>query len=65
MTGFLGFVGDLVGVFAAMLLWAATSVGIGAVLIGANRTWRERRYRRMMGLDGMAPAAETGGANAA
>jgi cytoskeletal protein CcmA (bactofilin family) len=65
MTGFLGFVGDLVGVFAAMLLWAATSVGIGAVLIGANRTWRERRYRRMMGLDGMAPAAETGGVNAA
>ena len=52
MTGFLGFVGDLVGVFAGVLLWAATSVGIGAVLMGANRTWRERRYRRMMGLGG-------------
>lgn len=65
MTGFLGFVGDLVGVFAGVLLWAATSVGIGAVLMGANRSWRERRYRRMMGLDGMAPAADAGGANAA
>ncbi|HEX5871298.1 MAG TPA: polymer-forming cytoskeletal protein [Longimicrobium sp.] len=66
MTGFLGFVGDLVGVFAGVLLWAATSVGIGAVLMGANRTWRERRYRRMMGLGGMDPAsADAGGAHAA
>jgi hypothetical protein len=65
MTGFLGFVGDLVGVFAGVLLWAATSVGIGAVLMTANRAWRERRYRRMMGLGGAAPAAEPGGANAA
>lgn len=65
MTGFLGFVGDLVGVFAGVLLWAATSVGIGAVLMSANRIWRERRYRRMMGLGGMEPATEPGGVNAA
>lgn len=64
MTGFLGFVGDLVGVFAGVLLWAATSVGIGAVLIGGSRAWRERRYRRMMGLGGL-DAADAGGVNAA
>jgi MFS family permease len=65
MTGFLGFVGDLVGVFAGVMLWAATSVGIGAVLMGANRAWRERRYRRMMGLGATDPVMEPGGANAA
>ena len=50
MTGFLGFVGDLVGLFAGVMLWLAASVGVGAVLITGSRTWRERRYRRMMGL---------------
>jgi len=53
MTGFLGFVGDLVGLFAGVMLWLAASVGVGAVLITGNRTWRERRYRRMMGLGGV------------
>lgn len=65
MTGFLGFVGDLVSVFAGVLLWAATSVGIGAVLMGANAAWRERRYRRMMGLGTADPVGDAGGAHAA
>lgn len=63
MTGFLGFVGDLVGLFAGVMLWLAASVGVGAVLITGSRTWRERRYRRMMGLDGLDDAAP-GGAGA-
>lgn len=63
MTGFLGFVGDLVGFFAGVMLWLAASVGVGAVLITGSRVWRERRYRRMMGLGGVDDAAP-GGAGA-
>ncbi|HEU0013536.1 MAG TPA: polymer-forming cytoskeletal protein [Longimicrobium sp.] len=41
------------------VLWAAGTVGMGAVLVVASQLWRERRYRQMMGLDG----AETAGAD--
>ncbi|HYW12935.1 MAG TPA: polymer-forming cytoskeletal protein [Longimicrobium sp.] len=63
MTGFLGFVGDLVGFFAGVMLWLAASVGVGAVLITGSRVWRERRYRRIMGLGGLDDASP-GGAGA-
>jgi hypothetical protein len=45
------------------MLWLAASVGVGAVLITGSRTWRERRYRRMMGLGGLDDATP-GGAGA-
>ena len=48
MTGALGWVGDLLGVFAWMVLWVSGSVGMGAVLLVAARRWRERRQMRVM-----------------
>ena len=50
MTGVLGFVGDLVGVVAWIGIWLAGTVGAGAVALTLSRAWRERRYRRAMGL---------------
>jgi hypothetical protein len=52
MTGILGFVGDLVGLVAWIGLWVAGCVGMGAVLLNLSRAWRERRYRRALGLAG-------------
>jgi hypothetical protein len=52
MTGVLGFVGDLLGLVAWIGLWVAGCVGVGAVLLNVSRAWRERRYRRAMGLTG-------------
>lgn len=54
LTPFLNVMADLVGLLASMLLWAAASVGAGAVLIVAVSLWNERGYRgdgRAMGMD--------------
>ena len=64
MTGFFGLVGDFVAIFGALMLWLLSSLGVGALLMTASRMWRERRYRRMMGLQGMDAAPEAGGAHA-
>lgn len=57
MTGALGFVGDVVSLAAWLALWAAACVGAGAVLLNLHRAWRDRRFRRMMGLTA-APAGD-------
>jgi hypothetical protein len=46
MVGYLGFIGTMVGILASFLLWAASTVGLGAVLIVLAARWQERRRRR-------------------
>jgi hypothetical protein len=50
MTGALGFVGEVVALAARLALAAAGCVGAGAVLLHVGRAWRERRFRKVMGL---------------
>ncbi|HEX8393962.1 MAG TPA: polymer-forming cytoskeletal protein [Longimicrobium sp.] len=65
MTPFLGWIGDLIGFFAGLMLLVAGAVGMGAVLLVGARMWEERRYRKRMGWSGAGmDDLGTGGAHA-
>jgi hypothetical protein len=53
VTPFTGWLASAIGALSWTLLWLAASVGAGAVMIVAVRTWQEQGYRKSAVLGGM------------